>query len=116
MVVIIISNLMANFLGALPSILNFYNTQFYDSTLIPTICGSTSIEAIELKKMGKFLTHYADLDGKEPFGITFINVDGRNERLENKKSWENKEEATLVSISTPESNVYINAVFFYVEY
>lgn len=66
--------------------------------LIPTICGSESPEAMQLKDMVRFLPQCADLNGGDPFGITFVNVEGRNERLENKKSWENKEEATLVQL------------------
>lgn len=51
---------------------------------------------MKLKELGGFLNHCSDLSSDEPFGITFVNVEGRNERLENKKSWENKEEAALV--------------------
>lgn len=53
---------------------------------------------MKLKDLGRFLPQCSDLNGDEPFGFTFVNVEGRNERLENKKSWENKEEAALVRL------------------
>lgn len=84
--------------GALPSILNYYNKQFYKSALVATICGSTSAEALQLPTLSRLLPQCSNDDGKQPFGITFVNVEGRNERLENKKSWENKEEAQIVRL------------------
>lgn len=83
-------------LGALPNILDYYNKQFYKSALIATVCGSTSKEALQLPTLRGILPHCSNKDGKQPFGITFVNVEGKNERLENKKSWENKEEAMIV--------------------
>lgn len=84
--------------GALPNILDYYNKQFYSSTLIATVCGSTSKEAIQLPTLSRLLPQCSNVDGKQPFGITFVNVEGKNERQENKKSWENREEATIVCL------------------
>lgn len=83
--------------GALPSILNYYDRQFYGCQLIPTICGETSRENNELKDINKIFPKPDNGATKKPFGLCFVNVEGRNERKENKKSWENKEEATIVS-------------------
>lgn len=66
--------------------------------MVPTICASTSIEAtnVGLSKLSKLFPHCSNAEGAQPFGLTFINVEGRNERQDNKKSWENKEEAEIV--------------------
>lgn len=86
-------------IGSIPSILNYYDKQFYGSTLIPTLCGTTSNEAIKLASLSRFLKHCSGFNGNEPFGMTFINVNGRNDRLKNKKSWKNEEEAALVWVT-----------------
>ncbi|XP_055322339.1 probable RNA helicase armi [Sitodiplosis mosellana] len=81
---------------SLPSILHFYDKQFYDSQLISTICAENSPEAIKLRELARILPKRTDPKTKNPFGICFVNVDGRNERMQNKKSWENKEEMALI--------------------
>lgn len=83
---------------ALPCILHFYDKQFYESQLISTICADTSPEAIQLRELSRILPKRSDSNNINPFGICFVNVDGRNERMQNKKSWENKEEMAMVSL------------------
>lgn len=84
--------------GSLPSILGYYNKQFYNSTLIPTISGVDSREAKLLLSLQRLFPNCANVNGEERFGIAFVDVEsGRNTRQDNKKSWENREEAALVS-------------------
>lgn len=86
---------------ALPCILTYYDQQFYDSQLIATLCPETSIEAKKLNDLNGILPKREspeDGSNKKPFGICFVNVDGRNERMQNKKSWENKDEVHIVRI------------------
>lgn len=61
-----------------------------------TICGETSNEAIQLQTLKKILPPRNLMSEANPFGICFVDVDGQNERMQNKKSWENKAEAGLV--------------------
>lgn len=77
--------------------MDYYNKQFYQSQLIATISPEDSPEANELRTLSRILPKRSDATNKNPFGICFVNIDGRNERMENKKSWENIEEATAVS-------------------
>ncbi|XP_031619254.1 probable RNA helicase armi [Contarinia nasturtii] len=86
---------------ALPSIMHFYSKQFYDSQLISTLCGDTSVEAIKLRDLMRILPKRTDSEDKNPFGYCFVNVEGRNERMENKKSWENKEEVAIIKAFIP---------------
>ncbi|XP_031633403.1 probable RNA helicase armi [Contarinia nasturtii] len=86
---------------ALPSIMKFYNKQFYDSLLIATLCGDSSPEAMKLRDLTRILPKRTDSEDKNPFGYCFINVEGRNERMENKKSWENKEEVAIIKAFIP---------------
>lgn len=83
---------------ALPSILDFYDKQFYDSQLISTICAESSPEAMKLRELKRILPKRTDSTSQNPFGICFVNVEGRNERMQNKKSWENKDEMALVRL------------------
>lgn len=76
--------------------MNYYNKQFYESQLIATLCPEDSQEAEKLRELSRILPEKSD-PNRRPFGICFVNVEGRNERMENKKSWENKEEASIVS-------------------
>lgn len=89
-------------LGSLPSILDFYNQQFYNSQLIATICGKTSNESVQLRELRDILPILATNDDGDvadnPFGLCFVNVNGSNERLENRKSWSNQQEVEIVSI------------------
>lgn len=82
----------------MPNILHYYDKQFYDSQLISTICGENSPEAIQLRELNRILPKRTDPNNKNPFGICFVNVEGRNERMQNKKSWENKDEIGMVNI------------------
>lgn len=84
------------FSGSLPSILNFYNENFYNSQLIATICAETSKEAIQLRELSTILPRSYDATDN-PFGIYFVNVLGQNERIENRKSWSNQQESEIVS-------------------
>lgn len=81
--------------GSLPSILNFYNENFYNSQLIATICAETSKEAIQLRELSTILPKSYDATNN-PFGIYFVNVLGQNERIENRKSWSNQQESEIV--------------------
>lgn len=62
---------------ALPCILNFYNKQFYDSQLISTLCGESSPEAIKLRDLRKVMFKNTEDENQNPFGIIFVNVDGK---------------------------------------
>lgn len=88
--------------GSLPSILNFYNDQFYDSQLIGTVCGGTSDEANKLRHLSSILPVFSTKQEEIPFGLFFINVHGINDRLENRKSWSNQQEVDVVSIKQKE--------------
>lgn len=88
----LISKLIHNY-RALPSILDYYNTQFYNSELIATIAANGSFEA-------KLLQHFCEIftsdDPEYPtnYGIHFINVDGKN--IKRRNSWCNIAEAQMV--------------------
>lgn len=58
------------------------------------IDGSNSAEAHMLRDLNRILPHLNASD--EPYGITFINVEGRNVQNESQISWKNLEEAFLV--------------------
>lgn len=88
---------------ALPSILGYYDRQFYESNLIPMIDARVSHEAKLLRMMqtGRTLpfprTTPDPLKPKPPpFGMYFMNVNGNNVRMQNKKSWRNETEGVKV--------------------
>lgn len=85
---------------ALPSILNFYNKQFYESELIAEIDPEKSIEAFELNELNEILPRSENAITNNPFGVYFVNVDdGRNERKTNTSSWSNSKEVETVSFT-----------------
>lgn len=77
---------------SLPSILNFYNTQFYDSSLVAMIDGKTSSDA---KTLARFNTIFLDANQSSEYGIHFVDVNGKN--VVRKHSWANILEAQVVS-------------------
>lgn len=86
----LISKLLFNY-RSLPSILEFYNSQFYNSELIPMIDAKTSRDAKTLKHISPILGN-----SNTQYGIHFINVGyGMNERRIT--SWRNPYEAHVVS-------------------
>lgn len=87
-----IFNLLHNY-RSLPSILDFYNTQFYDSTLIPMVDSKSSHDAKILKH---FSTIFENNKLSSINGIYFIDVNGHNE--DRKHSWVNMVEADVVCI------------------
>ncbi|XP_055300785.1 probable RNA helicase armi [Sitodiplosis mosellana] len=85
----LISKLDLNY-RSLPSILEYPNTQFYNSELIPTIDAESSREAKLLKHLDGI---FKEIEKPGAYGIHFINVDGRNEKRET--SWFNVAEVTV---------------------
>lgn len=84
----LISKLAFNY-RSLPSILDFYNSQFYKSELIPMVDAQNSHDAKLLKHISQIFHHSGD------YGIWFVNVDhGPNEKRKN--SWRNPYEAHVV--------------------
>lgn len=91
---------------ALPSILDFYSKQFYDSRLIAQIHANNGPGPQLLKSLqnGGALPQRAkaqvgagsDLIAEPPFGVSFIDVQGNNVRMKNKKSWRNEAETEKV--------------------
>lgn len=86
------SKLLHNY-RSLPSILNYYSTQFYESELVPMIDSETSSDA-------KMLTHlstiFQDNNQSNDYGIYFVDVNGKN--VAKKHSWANIVESDVVSI------------------
>lgn len=82
----------------LPCILAFYNKQFYDSSLIPTIHQREShlAKLLTMWQCCGALPAFNYGKSRPPFGAYFINVAGKNIRLRNKKSWRNQEEKDMV--------------------
>lgn len=82
---------------SLPSILNIFNSLFYDSLLQPTISSIDSDEVNCLKKLHdrNFFTS-SDNTSYSEFGIHFMNINGRNTQQDDSPSWMNMEEAKEV--------------------
>lgn len=90
----VVSNLRHNY-RSLPSIIDYYNKQFYNSELIPMLDSKESYEAKLLRHLGGiFDEKHFDKD----YGIHFMNVaKGHNRKW--KTSWCNQEEVIVVSHS-----------------
>lgn len=107
----------------MPSVLNFYSKQFYESQLIATICGKNSDEAKKLRSLKNILPVFLTKKEKNPFGLFFVDVsDGNCIRPSNKKSWSNPEEFNVVSINQKEiyskfyeQKEYYLMFFFYLQ-
>lgn len=78
---------------SVPSILNYYNTQFYDSELVPMIDSKASPDA---KLLAHFSPIFQDNSQSNEYGIYFIDINGKN--VVRKHSWANIIEAQVVSI------------------
>ncbi|XP_031617415.1 probable RNA helicase armi [Contarinia nasturtii] len=87
----LISKLVNNY-RSLPSILDYCNTLFYKSELIPMIHERDSDEARILKHM---VGIFPDIENAGDYGIHFVNVeDGHNQKKET--SWFNIEEVQVM--------------------
>lgn len=77
---------------SLPSILNYYNTQFYDSQLVAMNDSKTSPDA---EMLTRFNSIFLDENQTSEYGIHFVDVNGKN--VVRKHSWANILEAQVVS-------------------
>lgn len=76
---------------SLPSILNYYNTQFYGSTLVPMIDDKTSSDAKLLAHVSRI---FSNKTTSSDYGIYFADVNGKN--VDRKHSWANIRESEVV--------------------
>lgn len=86
----------------MPSILNFYNKNFYDNELIATVSESDSPEANILSQIQETMPK-SERNKKEKrnekHAIFFQNILGKNQQVKDSNSWFNSEENRAVSES-----------------